>query len=583
MTFGDILKIYEAIIAHYDGSSLPIAPEKQSGEFQAYCSKQLYHLNRRKGELKDFALSFAQAAHRLLVKSAIAPETANRRDLRQYTTLYVRVTTGDMDWQFDKLLELIDAGVFVLKGGPDVPRTKTRDSNPIQHFILTYRKLYGLASYIGLSNRDRFELSGKDLLAWLEDPASGAKILGRNLGLSEISEGEDQQLEDSEQPTSEIVNPSIDDPVPSENVQYQQMRMAVLPVEQGTGIPDDEQQRVQTAQNGSEFAHSESRLPIVTEINEIENELRPISTVITSLGFEDRTLTSAERLFSKLPQRQAVLVSYHEPGHADMIRAAARETALNVSELEYDQINRGSFELPAGEIMLDVTGLAKPAIFRLVAQTLSRDGTLVIAHTPAEVYYPLDEHIQPILTRDESDDMFTVLENARKIWTGEQGPYKYVALLNSDADQARPRVLCAAVSPQHERLLSLVEQRDYDGLCIIEPQEDSSRTRLAWLAAEVATQGRSAYRRDRTGSNDLIGTVKLIGNQFDEFYARNQFDIEFGLTGSKMHAVACAATSVVLKIAQCWYVQPAEFDPNRFTLGATETRFFRISLPGRVS
>ena len=69
-----------------------------------------------------------------------------------------------------------------------MPRTKTRDSNPTHQFILTYRKLYGLSSFIGLSNRDRFELSGQDLIAWLKDPANGADILGRNLGLREETE-----------------------------------------------------------------------------------------------------------------------------------------------------------------------------------------------------------------------------------------------------------------------------------------------------------------------------------------------------------------------------------------------------------
>ena len=90
------------------------------------------------------------------------------------------------------------------------------------------------------------------------------------------------------------------------------------------------------------------------------------------------------------------------------------------------------------------------------------------------------------------------------------------------------------------------------------------------------------YRRESIDSDDLIGMMRLLGTQFDEFYARNWFDIEFGLTGSKVHAVACAAASVVLKIAQCWYVQPGEFDSNRFTKGARQTRLFRISLPDNV-
>ena len=568
---GDILKIYEAILAHYDGSTLPISFEKQSEEFQGYCSKQLYHLNRRKGELKDFALSFAQAAHRLLVKSATDSKTGNRRELRQYTQLYVRVTTGDMEWQFEKLLDLIDAGVFVLRGGPDVPRTKTRDSNPTQHFILTYRKLYGLSSFIGLSNRDRFELSGKDLLAWLENPASGRDILGRNLGLN-------GNADETEWLTEDDIS-STDGTDLSGNRENHQLGMPMpFSVHEGEVLDPKQRGRVEDTQAIVFHATSESRLPVITEIENIEGESSSIATIVVALGFEERALMSSRLLFSKLRSKKAVLVRYPEHGHADEIRAAAQEAAISVSELEYDDVNRDNFVLPEGEVLVDVTGLAKPLIFGLVTKALSRDRTLVIAHTQADLYYPLDQHIEPILAADQSDDMFKILEKAQEIWTGEQGPYDFVRLLNSVVDQTQSRLLCAAVSPQHERLLSLLDQRDYDALCIIEPNEDTPRTRLAQLAADVATQGRIACRRDSVDSDDLVGIMRLLGRQFDEFYAQEWFDIELGLTGSKMHAVACAAASVVLKIAQCWYVKPAAFDPNRFTVGAKETRFFRISL-----
>ena len=577
---GDILKIYEAIIAQYDGSSLPIPFEKQSAEFQEYCSKQLYHLNRRKGELKDFALSFAQAAHRLLVRSSTATDTENRRQLRQYTQLYVRVTTGDVDWQFDKLRELIDAGVFVLKGGSDVPRTKTRDSNPTHQFILTYRKLYGLSNFIGLSNRDRFELSGEDLIAWLNDPANGADILGRNLGLREETEsGSRGYSEDQEVLAINASSPTTSQAVVSKPDTHQ-LPMA-LPASAGSPNGDNHNSSA-TEQSLTDYNTTASRLPVVSEIDDIEDEANSIATVVTSLGFEDRALTSTTLLFPKLRPENVILVRYPVVGHGESIRALAQGAANSVLEYDHNELNEESFGLPDGEVMVDVTGLAKPAIFKTVSQALHRNRTVVVAHTQAEAYYPLDEHIEPILAFRESGDTFKVLERAQEIWTGEKGPYQFIRLLGSDVDQSRRRLLCAAVSPQHERLLSLVEQRDYDGLSIIGPTGNTPRAQLASLAAEVATQGRYGYRIDDVDSDDLKGMVRLLGIQFDDFYTRDGFDIEFGLTGSKMHAVACAAASVVLKIAQCWYVQPMSFDPKRFTVGARETRLFRISLPNSL-
>ena len=291
---GDILKIYESIITHYDSSS-PISFERQSGEFQQYCSKQLYHLNRRKGELKDFALSFAQAAHRLLVKSAQSSGAGKRRELRQYTQLYVRVTTGNMDWQFEKLRELIDAGVFVLRRGPDVPRTKTRDSNPTHHFILTYRKLYGVSSYIGLSNRDRFELSGDDLIAWLENPADGADILGRNLGL--IGDGE-SEAGDSRGRADERVH-RVDDSSGNQDgrrmVENRQLAM-VLGADSEPTMRSLQIGPFGTLDNG-DYLPSSSNMPEVMEISNID-DVKHAKVVITSLGFEDRAVVSAERVLS---------------------------------------------------------------------------------------------------------------------------------------------------------------------------------------------------------------------------------------------------------------------------------------------
>ena len=160
---GDVISLYEQILRKAAGKRPPIAPDIQSECFQDFCARRLYDLNRRGGFLKDVAKSFAEAAHELLFKSCTGAAGGAKKRIRQYSSLYVRVTTGDIENQTERLRELIDAGVFVFAGGSNVPRTKTRDSNPTQQFKLTYRKIYGLVNFIGLAERDRFELSGSDL------------------------------------------------------------------------------------------------------------------------------------------------------------------------------------------------------------------------------------------------------------------------------------------------------------------------------------------------------------------------------------------------------------------------------------
>ena len=47
-------------------------------------------------------------------------------------------------------------------------------------------------------------------------------------------------------------------------------------------------------------------------------------------------------------------------------------------------------------------------------------------------------------------------------------------------------ILCAFSSPKHERLLSLLDYRDYDRIEIVAPNSDSPRSKVAQIAAAVA-------------------------------------------------------------------------------------------------
>ena len=193
---GDVITLYDMMIER--GSTYPIPALVQTECYQILCSRRLYHLDRRDSKLRQFALSFAEASYHLLIKSkkdydekmlqydqgADCSIKKPTHEYRQYSSLYVRITSTKQEQQLEllsKLRELVDAGVFVFTSG--TPRTKTRDTNPILQFKLIFRKLYGISNYIGLSDRDRFELSGKQLEEWLENPQKD--ILTKNLGARE--------------------------------------------------------------------------------------------------------------------------------------------------------------------------------------------------------------------------------------------------------------------------------------------------------------------------------------------------------------------------------------------------------------
>lgn len=565
---GDVLNIYDSMLRKPGAAKEDRIPRNLQNEaFQEYASRRLYHLNRRKGDLKDYAMSFAKAAHDLLQRSARPRngERPKRRRLRQYVQIYVRITTGDEHAQFERLRELIDAGVFVLESGVDSPRKKTRDADPISQFILTYRKLFGLTQYIGLAFSDRFELSGDELQEWLFNPADGREILMRNLG--------GPLTDDEAAPAVELAPPG-----PAQEAQQ------LLFVETAGGEREDRLKQA-TGQPRQSWPTLEQRLPSAREVTPAADVVDAgVRTALLGLGFEDRCLASASEVFGSLKTtlNDALLVRYPEKGHSDEIETMARRHVTNVRVIDYGDIKDNALELPQGPIVVDVTGLAKPVLFHSVRQALLRDHRVVVVHAQAEEHYPLDSDVAGVFSGQNTDDVFEVLERAGRIWSGEMKPYSFVPLLASDLDDSRPCLLCAAASAKHERLLSLMEERTYDAVDILVPESTSPRAKLARFAADVATRGIEASRISEIDSNDLTGIISFLAEQFRAYYLDAGFGIEFGLTGSKMHAVACAAASTAFKLAQVWYVSPARFDPKRFTRGVGATRWFMINRPGTL-
>ena len=188
-----------------------------------------------------------------------------------------------------------------------------------------------------------------------------------------------------------------------------------------------------------------------------------IRSVVVGLGFEERTRMSAERMLSVLKPETAVLVRYAERGFGAEIEALAEAGAEEVMVFDYDALGPTAEELPpGGPCLIDITGLTKPVIFQCVRRALGRDGVVYVAHTQAEQHYPLDESIEPVLEAEKDGDVWTVLDRLDDVWSGEAGPYAFEQILMTDADESRRRHLFASASPKHQRLLSLVEQREFD-------------------------------------------------------------------------------------------------------------------------
>lgn len=545
---GDVISIYELVLAKAGRITAgPIAAKHQSSAFQEFCSRRLYQLSRRQGRLKHFADGFAKAAHDLLIQSA-------RRDpsrIRDYASVYVRVTAGDTDRQLKQLRELMDAGVFVLTGGPDTPRTKTRDSDPVAQYTLTFRKLLGLSNAIGLSQRDRFELSGQNLVDWLENPEHSSEILKRNLA---------SYADTEEFPKTEI-----------------------KPTPQAPPIPTlfDGLDTIATNESDRTEAHARPALiapipfPSIREIDLDQVASLHPHTLVTALGFEERAFASTDRLLNAFVPPVAIAVSYPLHGFGPRIQERIDSVGCDLKVTPDD--SPITFDTAHGEsiAIVDTTGLSKPLIYHSIRDLLNRDGRVIAVYTEAARYYPLNEDVGERLSAADDND-YAKLEACLDILTGETRPYRFLPLHVGDVDDGRRRALLASSSPRHERLFSLLEERAYDHVEILVPSGQSPRDELARLAARVASQDAHSCRTRQVPSKDPEEALNAVRAAYEEFYALSNFNFEVGLTGSKIHAIALAAASTALRFSQAWYVQPDRFDVGRFTTGVGRTRAFLI-------
>lgn len=553
---GSIITIYENMLTR-SGGRVPIADDVQNDVFQDYCSRHLYLLDRREGHLKAVAQSFAEAAHELLIQSG---RRGGRRRLRQYASIYVRITTGDPDEQMARLRELVDAGVFVFTGG--AARTKTRDSNPTQQFKLTFRKIYGLVNFIGLAERDRFELSGKDLEDWLSNPTDGKAILMRNLR-SDSELGDDAEG---------VEAPVVAD---SRSNRRQGAFDLTLPI---PNLPEEND--LTTTERLLKDVHLP--LPRIENLDITQLADARVGTVVMlALGFEERTKTSAARLLAAIRPRHVVALRYPEPGYSNDILQLIEESGADFCVIDYADLLKGDTISLGERSVIDVTGLAKPAIFQLVREGLIRSNGVDVAYTAAEHYFPLEADLDKVVKAFTSDNHHQLLLSLKGVLTGEGGPYRPTPLLPDDSDGTRLRALLAFASSKHERLIQLVEEREYDLVEVMVSEKQTSRSKIAQIAAEVAVRGQDSGNIRTCDTDDPAAVLQALAERYEAWSVRDGLNFEIGLTGNKAQTVAAAAFSASYRVNQAWYVSPATFDRQRFTTGVGDTRIFRIK-PARL-
>jgi hypothetical protein len=100
------------------------------------------------------------------------------------------------------------------------------------------------------------------------------------------------------------------------------------------------------------------------------------------------------------------------------------------------------------------------------------------------------------------------------------------------------------------------------------------------LAASAADSNVGLIEVD---TNDIDAALRESEKIYNDLYFGSGANVEIGLTGSKIHAVAFAALAASGRISAAWYVSPKTFDKLRFTVGVGDTRCFELSIQGEAA
>ncbi len=567
---GDVVKLYERILQRADRNHLPVPAQQQTDCFLEHSASLMHFLNRRDQHKKGLALAFAQAAGELLQHSARKRRATSRLRLRQYTKLYVRVDAGEEYADVaNRLLDLLDAGVFVYDGG--VPRTKTRDDDPVLQFKLSYRKILGLASFIGLADRDRFELSGETLRQWLAKPeeargilvSSEARSADDENGLEPVAEM-DSASDDDHGLAKVSVDPLVDRPRDRGGERQKKLGGQLLLLPSGTKAAD----------------RMVPSLGLRVTPARLEDwRGRSVGAAVIALGFEERTHVSAARLLGSVRPDRVILVEYNSD-QGDRVRELLGHLGLSWQVVSTTD-DLASAIAAHNRVIVDTSGLSKPFLFVAVRDALRNSAAVGVVHTLAKHYYPRNQDLEQLGFTADATPSAEILGRLQDVLMGEEGPFGLIRVHEASAGPERWRTLLASASPKNDRLLHLLDSRVFDATRILVPTPTTPRRRVAQAAAELAASAAGAnVGLVRVDTNDIVGAIEATQRVYSDLYFGCGANVEVGLTGSKIHAVAAAGLAATARVAAAWYVSPRQFDRDRFTQGVANTTCFDLTLVG---
>jgi serine/threonine protein kinase len=544
---GDIIHIYNLMLEKYrEKRNIPLSNEVQNDVYQSVSANKLFDIDRNRNDLKDFAITFAKASYKLLMES----KNTNPLRLRQYNSINVNITSGDKDFQIDKLRSLVDAGIFIYDGSPKSPRTTGNNTNPLLQFKLAFRKLLGLTNFIGITQADRFELSGEELENWLNNPQNGESILLKN-----------KILED-------------DDTLEPETIQLDTFYKIGQAGTQGRLCFEPE---VNNINDTLDFLVDQNT--ILLDVAKLSDKsIESCKQYLLGVGFEERTYESLQRVLSvtNLNSIYAIKHSLEEGKFSDITKRLNNfgRSIYFINENDFYKINFGV------KTIIDVSGLSKAMIFNSIIGTKDNLSKTIILETEAKELSPSDKELDEIINSHGNQQATTILEKVtKKIESSETEPYTISRIYNTDTDESNYRVILCFSSAKFERMLHFLDNKQYDKILIINPVGNDNRSKLARYSSQVIQDKYSSLNTeiknvDIINPNDIL---KAMTELYQKYYFQEGYNFDIALTGSKLQTVCAGIFTCYNKINNCWYISPQGWKSSSFSSGAGDSYLYSIS------
>lgn len=534
---GDILQLYETILDRSD-YRFPVEPAIQHRAALDLAQSKLRALLYRDEWLFAHATTFSKASNRELISSRERP--------RQFSHVYIHIDSGSTD-VIRRVFDLVEAGVYVFDGG--VIRSKTKGERHSVQYKLAYRKMLGLPDFMPLARRDRFEINNQEeLIDWLENPSPDKLKWGL---VSEEGPGAQNGDAGVAEEQGAVSRP-------------QQLNLREKPT-----FPD---------------ARSLYDISILYE-GDIEGVVVEWDRMhlFAAAGFEDRCLEGIRRIFSIGEPKHVALFKYADRGHFTEIDELLTDHSIAYSPVE---VNDGqasveeAFELVADQdiIGVDVTGLNKELIFRIVRKALVEREELWVFNTRAKVHYPTSAELEAVVAELEEGDILKFKE-LDEIVEGEIGPFYVVPIWGPRRDPNQPSVLTVFVPLKHSRVSALLEEVAVEQVVAIIPTEssgeESARSKAAGYLADHFVQ---QYKGEKykVAPSSCQATYERLVKLHQMYSLDGGYNFELALTGSKMNTVAVGMLGAITTLGGVYYSRPNGFNKDKFTEGYGNTVAIRL-------